>query len=210
MFYITIFLALIRCTAAQDSSFITVENGRLTLNHRDYVYVGTNFWYGANLGSTGPGGNRARLERELDRLHSLGIDNLRVQAGSEGPNTEPWRIVPSMQPEPGSYDQSVLDGLDFLLHEMGKRGMRAVMCLNNFWHWSGGFSQYVTWTGGASSIPYPGDYDAFELFSALFYELPRAVELFNSHIRFIIKRVNRYNNVSYTDDPTIVSTRCSM
>ncbi|CAF1048261.1 unnamed protein product [Adineta steineri] len=169
------------------------------------MYIGTNFWYGANLASPGPGGNRPRLLRELDRLHSLGVDNLRLQAGSEGPNTEPWRIIPSMQPEPGSYDEAVLDGLDFLLYEMNKRQMRAVMCLNNFWHWSGGFGQYVVWAGGANSIPYPGDYDAYELFSARFYELPRAVELFNNHIQFIVKRTNKYNNISYTEDPTIMS-----
>ncbi|CAF1560310.1 unnamed protein product, partial [Adineta steineri] len=77
----------------QSSSFVTVQNGRLTLNNQDYMYIGTNFWYGANLASQGPGGNRPRLLRELDRLHSLGINNLRIQAGSEGPNTEPWRII---------------------------------------------------------------------------------------------------------------------
>ncbi|CAF0896952.1 unnamed protein product [Adineta steineri] len=189
----------------QSLSFVTVQNGRLTLNNQDYMYIGTNFWYGANLASQGPGGNRPRLLRELDRLHSLGINNLRIQAGSEGPNTEPWRIIPAMQPEPGLYDKAVLDGLDFLLYEMNKRQMRAVMCLNNFWHWSGGFAQYVVWAGGANSIPYPGDYDAFELFAARFYELPRAVELFNNHIQFIVKRTNKYNNISYTDDPTIMS-----
>jgi mannan endo-1,4-beta-mannosidase len=205
MFYIRIFLVLFTLVRGQSSSFISVRNGRLTLNDRDYLYVGTNFWYGANLASTGPGGNRQRLLRELDRLHSLGIDNLRLQAGSEGPNTEPWRIVPSMQPEPGRYDENILDGLDFLLYEMGKRQMRAVMCLNNFWHWSGGYAQYVVWADGATSIPYPGDFNAFESFSKRFYELPRAVELFNNHIQFIMKRTNRYNNISYTEDPTIVS-----
>ena len=32
-----------------------------------------------------------------------------------------------MQVEPGRYDEEVLEGLDFLLHEMGIRGMRAVV-----------------------------------------------------------------------------------
>jgi mannan endo-1,4-beta-mannosidase len=205
MFYMRIFLVLFTLVTGQSPSFISVQNGRLTLNNQDYLYVGTNFWYGANLASNGPGGNRQRLLRELDLLHSLGIDNLRVQAGSEGPNTEPWRIVPSMQPEPGLYDENILNGLDFLLYEMGKRQMRAVMCLNNFWHWSGGYAQYIVWAGGATSIPYPGNYNAFESFSARFYEFPRAVELFNNHIQFIMKRTNKYNNISYTEDPTIVS-----
>lgn len=175
------------------------------MNNNDYFYVGTNFWYGANLGSQGPGGNRSRLIRELDRLHSLGIDNLRIQAGSEGPDTEPWRIIPSMQPSPGFYNTQVLDGLDFLLDEMRKRNMYAVMCLNNFWHWSGGFAQYVVWAGGAVTIPYPGDYNQFELFAARFYDLPRAVELFENHIKYLVSRKNRYSGLIYSDDPTIVS-----
>ncbi|CAF0791260.1 unnamed protein product [Rotaria sordida] len=144
--------------------------------------------------------------RELDHLHALGVNNLRVQAGSEGPDTEPWRIVPSMQPSPGTYNNEVLDGLDFLLYEMGKRQMRAVMCLNNFWHWSGGFAQYVAWANGtATTIPYPGSYDQFEVFSAQFYRLTKATELFDNHIRFLLARTNRYTNVAYTNDTTIMS-----
>lgn len=202
---ITQLLVLVFVNSGRVASFISVQNGRLSLNNQEYSYLGTNFWYGANLASKGPGGDRNRLLRELDHLHSLGIKNLRLQAGSEGPDTEPWRMVPSMQPSPGVYNEEILDGLDFLLYEMNKRQMYAVMCLNNFWHWSGGFGQYVVWAGGASSIPYPGDYDAYEIFSARLYQLPEAVKLFDDHIRFILSRRNRYSNVSYTDDPTIVS-----
>ena len=143
-------LAALAIVEVKSSSFVKVQNGRLSLDNHDYLYVGTNFWYGANLGSPGIGGNRTRLMNELDHLHALGVDNLRVQAGTEGPDTEPWRIVPSMQPSPGEYNDDVLAGLDFLLYEMGKRQMRAVMCLNNFWHWSGGFAQYIAWANGNS------------------------------------------------------------
>jgi mannan endo-1,4-beta-mannosidase len=201
----TFFSAVSFVITVQCSSFITVKDGRLSLNDQEYLYVGTNFWYGANLASKGLGGDRPRLLRELDHLHSLGINNLRLQAGSEGPDTEPWRIIPSMQSSPGGYNDDILDGLDFLLYEMNKRQMYAVMCLNNFWHWSGGFAQYIVWAGGADKIPYPGDYDTFELFAARFYQLPKAVELFENHIRLILSRRNRYSNISYTQDPTIVS-----
>lgn len=114
-----------------------------TSDGKDYTFIGANYWYGANLGSTGPGGDRKRLLRELDELAEMGVTNLRVMASSEGPNTEPYRIVPAMQYEPGKYDKQVLDGLDFLLHEMAKRDMKAVMCLSNFWAWSGGKSSLV-------------------------------------------------------------------
>lgn len=188
-----------------SSSFIEVKNARLSLNNHEYRYIGTNFWYGANLGSRGPGGNRDRLIRELDHLHELGVNNLRIQAGSEGPDTEPWRIVPSMQPSPGQYNPEILEGLDFLLFEMRKRQMYAVMCLNNFWHWSGGFAQYVAWADGSEAkIPYPGDYNQFEVYSARFYGIKNATDWFDNHIRFLLTRKNQFTHLFYIDDPTIV------
>jgi mannan endo-1,4-beta-mannosidase len=57
--------------------------------------MGTNFWYGANLGSREK--TRPRLIRELDKLSKLGVKKLRVMAASEGPDSEPYRMVPAMQ-----------------------------------------------------------------------------------------------------------------
>ncbi|HMA53407.1 MAG TPA: mannanase, partial [Acidobacteriota bacterium] len=131
--------------ATAAASFVTAKEGRFTLAGKPYYFVGANFWQGMNLAVDGPSGDRARLLRELDRMRDLGLTNLRVMASSEGPNTEPFRTVPALMTAPGEYDGSVLDGLDFLLAEMGKRGMRAVMVLNNFWQWSGGMAQYVSW-----------------------------------------------------------------
>lgn len=51
-----------------------------------YYFVGTNFWYGAILGSQGEGGNRERLLRELDFMKMHGIDNLRILVGADGEN----------------------------------------------------------------------------------------------------------------------------
>jgi len=190
--------------------FVRVKNNSFELNGEPYYFLGTNFWYGLNLGAKGKGGNRDRLIRELDRLNSLGIKNLRVMAGSEGPDTEPWRMAPALQTSPGVYNEDVLEGLDFLLFEMRKRDMKAVMCLNNFWPWSGGMSQYLIWAGFAESIPYPpphpgGDWGTYAKFTANFYSNSKAMKLFDDHIRFILSRKNKYSNLRYTNDPTIMS-----
>ena len=66
------------------NSFVTVENGHFVKDGKPYYYVGTNFWYGAILGSEGQGGDRERLAKELDLLKSQGIDNLRILVGSDG------------------------------------------------------------------------------------------------------------------------------
>src|ERR1700751_4906072 len=81
--------ALASVCLADDSrsSFVTVQGIRFVRDGRDYSFVGANLWYGMNLGSTGPGGDRARLVRELNRLQKLGVTNLRVWGLTEGPDT---------------------------------------------------------------------------------------------------------------------------
>ena len=66
-------------------------------NGLPYYFLGTNMWYGMNLGMEGKAGDRDRLIRELDLLQSKGVNNLRVMGSSEGPDSEPLRVVPAMQ-----------------------------------------------------------------------------------------------------------------
>jgi mannan endo-1,4-beta-mannosidase len=190
--------------AKTPAAFVQVKDGRFILAGKPHYFVGANFWQGMNLGVDGPSGDRPRLLRELDRLRDLGVTNLRVMASSEGPNTEPYRTVPALMTSPGEYDGSVLDGLDFLLAEMGKRGMRAVMVLNNFWQWSGGMAQYVSWRE-KTPIPYPGDYEKFITYSAKFYTYPECQDWFRDHIAMIIDRTNPYTGAKYRDDPAVFS-----
>ena len=111
-------------------------DGRIGLVYR---YVGANFWYGAILASEGRGGDRARLARELDLLQSIGVDNLRVLVGGDGEENVPSHIMPVLQTSPGVYNDTILDGLDYLMAELERRGMKAVLFLNNAWEWSGGY-----------------------------------------------------------------------
>jgi mannan endo-1,4-beta-mannosidase len=171
---------------------------------RPYYFVGANFWQGMNLGGNGSNGNRTRLIDELDRLQQLGVTNLRVMASSEGPNTEPQRMVPALMLSPGVYDPSVLDGLDYLLAQMSLHGMRAVMVLNNYWQWSGGMAQYVSWHEG-TKIPYPGDYGTFMSYSAKFYTCEECQTWYRNHIEMVINHTNPYTGLKYRDDPTIFS-----
>ena len=143
--YLLVFIYLFLMTnTILSQEFIQVAGTEFRLKGKPYYFLGTNFWYGMNLGVEGEKGDRERLLKELDQLQSLGINNLRIMAGSEGPNSEPWRMTPVLMKSPGVYDEALFDGLDFLLSEMAKRDMYAVLCLNNFWPWSGGMAQYRT------------------------------------------------------------------
>jgi mannan endo-1,4-beta-mannosidase len=195
-------------TWAQPAEFVRVEDGRFFIGDQPYYFLGTNFWFGMNLGMAGEQGDRERLIRELDHLERLGLKNLRIMAATEGPHTEQWRVVPALQPEAGVYDEAVLGGLDFLLAEMARRDLRAVMVLNNFFMWSGGMAQYVSWATG-EPIPYPNQpgntWDDFQHFSARFFGTPGALDLFDDFVRMILARTNSITGVAYVDDPTIMS-----
>ena len=190
-------------------SFITVEGSHFIKDGAPYQFIGANFWYGMHLGMEGEQGNRERLLAELDLMKEQGIDNLRVMASSEGPDTEPWRVVPSLQPSPGKLNEDLLIGLDYLLAEMGKREMYAVLCLNNFWQWSGGMAQYVSWTSD-HKIPYPtptdgSKYGLFVLHAAKFYKNEAAMKLFEDFMKQVITRTNTVTGKPYKEDPTIMS-----
>jgi mannan endo-1,4-beta-mannosidase len=209
VFWLSPNVSLAQKDSLMAEQFISVRNNQFIRNGKPYYFLGANFWYGMNLGMEGREDLRDRLSRELDHLKSLGIDNLRIMAGSEGPDDAPWRMTPTLQKAPGEYNDHLLKGLDFLLSAMQKRDMVAVVCLNNFWPWSGGFAQYVNWTTG-DSIPYPppaknGRWLKFMQYSGRFYKNQAAQEAFREHIRVLINRTNTISGVAYKNDPTILS-----
>lgn len=190
-------------------SFVQKRNTQLFHNGQPYYFIGTNFWYGMNLGIANNPDHRARLIRELDRLEEMGVNNLRIMAASEGPDTEPWRMVPTLQPKLGVYNEELLEGLDFLLFEMKKRKMVAVVCLNNMWPWSGGFAQYINWITN-KPIPYPppapkGKWLKYMNYAAKFFKNQAAQEAYQKHIEIIINRINSVSNIPYKEDNTIMA-----
>lgn len=190
-------------------SFIQIQDGQFYKNGQPYYFLGTNFWYGMNLGDSSQPQLQARLVRELDHLNSLGIRNLRIMAASEGPNDAPWRMLPALQEAPKIYNEQLLEGLDFLLAEMAKRDMVGVLCLNNMWPWSGGFAQYVSWTTG-QPIPYPppaenGKWLKYMTYSAQFFKNKAAQTAYLNHIEIIINRTNSISKQKYKEDPTIMA-----
>jgi mannan endo-1,4-beta-mannosidase len=193
-----------RTSSADD--FVSVRDGAFYLRGKPYYFAGTNFWYGAYLGSPGRTGDRERLRRELDLLSSHGITNLRVLAASEKSELV-MSLRPAFQPEPGVYDEDLLRGLDFLLMEMRKRDMKAVIYLNNYWQWSSGMSQYVNWVTGEPVIDpdVSKDWEGFMQMSASFYRLEQAQALFRKYVNAVVSRRNSYTGVNYRDDPTIMS-----
>lgn len=198
---------LMSSTKEHSSKFVRVRGNQFEVHGKRYCFLGTNLWYGCNLGALAEGGNRERLIRELDFLKSMGIKNLRVLGASEG-ITQHNTVYPPLQPEKEKYDEKMLEGLDFLLAEMKKREMFAVIFLNNYWVWSGGMAQYVSWFEN-NPVPNPFlrqySWPEFMAFSAQFYAHQKANEAYRKYIKMLINRMNQYTGITYRDDPTIMS-----
>jgi mannan endo-1,4-beta-mannosidase len=191
---------------AQAADFVSVQGTRFELHGKPYYFVGANVWYGGYLGSPGATGDRARLTRELDRLRSIGVTNIRVLGLSEA--SELKRAVrPAVITVPGTYDEELLQGLDHFLAELARRDMKAVIYLNNFWQWSGGMSQYVSWFAGRPVMDpdVTGDWNGFMDNSAMFYGLGAAQSAWHDAIRTLITRRNTITGIAYNEDPTVMS-----
>ena len=199
-------MMLAALSLSAKKGFVQVKDGHFVRDGIPYYYVGTNFWYGAILGSEGQGGNRARLCKELDRMRAMGIDNLRILVGSDGQRGIKTKVEPTLQEAPGVYNDTILAGLDYLLMEMGKRRMVAVLYLNNSWEWSGGYGYYLEQAGeGKAPRPDEDGYPAFMKVVARYATCEKAHQLFYDYVRFILSRTNRYTGLKYTDDPAIMS-----
>ena len=204
---VTSVMAVMLCSCqTQSPSFVRVEDGRFV--SRDYPshFIGTNFWYGAILASDGEGGDLGRLEKELDALKENGMTNLRVLVGGDGPHDQPVRIRPSLQKEPGVYNDTIFRGLDRLLAEMAERGMKAVLYMNNSWEWSGGYGMYLEWAGaGKALMPSEVDWKTFCDYTSGFITNDKAKALFADHVKNVVSRTNTVTGKPYKDDPTIFS-----
>jgi mannan endo-1,4-beta-mannosidase len=200
-------LLLLSCSPAKNNTqYVTISDNQFMINGQPYYYVGTNFWFGAILGSTGEGGDRDRLLRELDFMNSNGIDNLRILIGADGENGVATKVEPTLQTAPGVYNDTIFDGLDFLLAEMGKRNMKAVLYFTNSWEWSGGYGQYLNWAGkGKNPIPAIDGWPAYMEYVQQYASCEECHEMLKNHITKVITRTNSYTGKKYADDPTIFS-----
>ena len=189
------------------SSFVSASQHQFFISKRPYQYIGANYWYGGLIGNDEKG--KQRIRKELDFLSLKGVNNLRVLAGAEGTGqiNGLLRVEPALQPQAGVFNLDLLKGLDFLLVEMGKRNMKAVIYLSNNWEWSGGFLQYLNWNGliADSELKRKLSWDEFRDYDSKFYQCKPCHELYDAQIKLIVNRTNTITGKKYKDDAAIMA-----
>ncbi|HVG41026.1 MAG TPA: cellulase family glycosylhydrolase, partial [Chitinophagaceae bacterium] len=208
--YTIVFLLSILSNVSSAQSFVQRKGHQFMLNNKPYYYIGANYWYSSYLGlEKNKERGAERLRKELDFLKEKGVTNLRVLAGAEGNgqiNGVP-RVEPPLQPTAGKFNEEVLDGLDLLLFEMGKRNMKAVVFLSNNWEWSGGFLQYLNWNVliEDSVLKRKLTWDEMRDYVSKFYSCTGCKEAYYAQVKFILNRTNKLSRKKYTEDPAIMA-----
>ncbi|KAF7844874.1 mannan endo-1,4-beta-mannosidase 4-like [Senna tora] len=93
-----------------------------------------------------------------------------------------------------SHCYPFLKGLDFVVSEAGKYGVRLIMTLVNNWSDYGGKSQYIQWA--RNSGQYISNDDDF-------FTHPVIKQYYKNHIKAVLTRNNTITGVTYKDDPAI-------
>src|SRR5262245_19742101 len=77
---------------------LEVKGTKLYRDGKPFYVSGFNYWAPMTLAREGNAAGWDQVRRDLDGLQAAGINMLRIMAATEGPDTEPLRIVPSLQP----------------------------------------------------------------------------------------------------------------
>jgi mannan endo-1,4-beta-mannosidase len=197
--------------AFAQQGFVKVKGTEFAIDGKPYRYIGTNYWYGGLLPTNGEAGKN-RLKTELDFLKQHGVTNLRVMVGAEGLTDYKYRTPNEkvLEPEAGKFNENIMVGLDYLLNELAKRNMKAVLHFTNTWEWSGGIAQYLKWNGYGEQ-PYPkslGGYyswDKLRQYISQFYSCKPCMDELDTYIKYVLNRTNSFNGKKYTDDPAIMA-----
>lgn len=193
--------------ANAQSAYITSNKTKFLVNGAPYHYIGANYWYAGLLATSEAG--KIRLKNELDFLINHGVNNLRVLVGAEGSGNiiGVQRVGPPLQAGQGVFNTDMLKGLDYLLAEMGKRNMKAVLYLSNNWEWSGGFLQYLNWNGlvADSVLERKLSWDETRDIGSKFYDCAPCLEAYNKQLMLVLNRTNQLTNKKYTEDEAIMS-----
>ena len=158
---------------------LEVRGTRFTKDGKPFFVSGINYWAGTTLARDGErrrvGPGPARSRRDPGRRNQFDPNRGRDRRAGRRARAD----CPDDSTAPGQYAPAGVEGVLRFAEELQRRGLYGIYTLNNFWQWSGGFAQYIAWTGGGP-IPYPppaagGSWDRFQKSNGTFYKNDKAM-----------------------------------
>ncbi|KAL2345590.1 hypothetical protein Fmac_006875 [Flemingia macrophylla] len=166
-------------------NFVQRNGSHFVLNGKPHYINGFNaYWlmYMASDPSTS-----SKVTASFQQASQYGLNVARTWAFNDGGDR-------ALQISPGSYDENVFKGLDFVISEAGKNGVRLILSLVNNWNDYGGKKKYVEWARERGQN-LNNDDD--------FYTNPVVKQYYKNHVNTVLTRKNTITGILYKDDPTI-------
>jgi mannan endo-1,4-beta-mannosidase len=214
-------------SAADDpsaTSFIKTSGTNFTLDGRPFFVTGVNNHYLTY-------GSQDEVTRVLDDAVAMGANVVRtflqpVIGSLDGskPTIWDWRLEGEasnlavkgtylLHWDPSQNRMAINDGVngmqkvDFLIAEAGKRRLRLIIAVLDFWAFTGGAQQMRAWYGSRDAPGVQRQYntDLSKEKSKFFFQDPRTKRDYRTWVSHVVQRVNPLTGLAYRDDPTIMA-----
>lgn len=167
--------------------FIRTRGSHFLLNGNLYYANGFNAYWLMYVASDPS--QRSKVSTAFHEAASHGLTVARTWAFSDG-GYRP------LQRSPGSYNEQMFKGLDFVIAEARKYGIKLILSLANNYDSFGGKKQYVNWARSQGQF-LTSDDD--------FFRNPVVKGYYKNLIKTVLNRYNTFTGIHYKDDPTILA-----
>lgn len=186
------------CSTAQAQDFVRVRDAQFWLGGTPLRFVGAN----ASV-IHGPQ-ERTHTEAVLDAVRADGLKVIRVWAlGEQAAPGKPHHPLYAFRIGPDGWVDGSFVQLDRVLTAAKARDLKVIVVLANRWKDYGGIGMYADWAGVPMQRDLRGEPLATQL--SRFYDCAPCSELYQSHVKRVVERVNSVSGVAYRDDPTILA-----
>ncbi|KAL6134807.1 hypothetical protein ACLB2K_067035 [Fragaria x ananassa] len=173
-------------TQAASSSFAQTKGNHFVMNGRSFSLNGFNAYWMMFMASDPS--TRAKVTSVFQQASRYGMNIARTWAFSDGVSYRP------LQSSPGSYNEDMFKGLDFVISEARNYGVHLILSLVNNFDDYGGRKQYVQWAKERGQA-INNDDD--------FYNNTVVKGSYKDHVKTVLTRINSITGVAYKDDTTI-------
>ncbi|KAJ1699759.1 hypothetical protein LUZ63_008271 [Rhynchospora breviuscula] len=187
---LVVIVLLLRSVTSDDSNgnggFVRTSGTHFVVNGRLFYTNGFNAYWLMYMASDPS--DRSKISDTFEEASRLGVNVIRTWAFSDGGYNRPLQV------SPGSYNEQMFEGLDFVISEAKKHGIYLILSLVNNWEGFGGKKQYVQWARDKGHYLNSDDD---------FFTDDVVKQYYKNHIKAVLTRVNSITGLMYNDDPSI-------
>ncbi|XP_031478193.1 mannan endo-1,4-beta-mannosidase 7-like [Nymphaea colorata] len=171
--------------AEAQKDFVRIRGLHFVINGYPFYANGFNAYWLMYVASDPS--QRGKVTSAFQQASSHGLTVARTWAFSDGG-------YGALQYSPGVYNEQMFRGLDFVVSEARRYGIKLILSLANNYDSFGGKKQYVSWARNQGQY-LSSDDD--------FFRNPVVKGYYKNHVTRVLTRVNSITGVAYKDDPTI-------